>query len=333
MAVETTADPVRQTVVDPEVAAADIVSDTSQATEQSKDVSHKDEEPQNALTKKFTEDEWKAVKELRARLPDILTEAYPEKEAKSSPILLWGVSIDPTGSKDARVSVILIKFLRARNLSVNDAHKMLVDTLRWRKEFKVDEAVSEKYPSEFDKVGIVYGKDKEGRPVTYNLYGAHKDAFKDVQLFIRCVLKCALTNRVRSSYSHRLADPCSWRVAFMEKSIQLLDFENTDQMIQVHDYQGVSMTSRDANSKAAASQATAIFQNYYPEFLSSKWFVNVPGLMAWIFWLFKPLIPAKTLAKFSMVGSGPQTIGNALLPIINAKELPKQYGGEAGDFA
>lgn len=44
---------------------------------------------------------------------------------------------------------------------------MLVDTLRWRKEFKVDEAVSEKYPSEFDKVGIVYGKDKEGRPVTY----------------------------------------------------------------------------------------------------------------------------------------------------------------------
>lgn len=33
MAVETTADPVRQTVVDPEVAAADIVSDTSQATE------------------------------------------------------------------------------------------------------------------------------------------------------------------------------------------------------------------------------------------------------------------------------------------------------------
>lgn len=215
----------------------------------------------------------------------------------------------------------------------------------------------------------------------YNLYGAHKDAFKDVQLFIRCVLKCALTNRVRSSYSHRLADPCSWRVAFMEKSIQLLDFENTDQMIQVHgkfrrlnicngtfisfslilfsmitpDYQGVSMTSRDANSKAAASQATAIFQNYYPEFLvrfhslrfslstrvcssrilsqSSKWFVNVPGLMAWIFWLFKPLIPAKTLAKFSMVGSGPQTIGNALLPIINAKELPKQYGGEAGDFA
>ncbi len=27
------------------------------------------------------------------------------------------------------------------------------------------------------------------------------------------------------------------------------------------------MTSRDANQKAAASEATSIFQNHYPEFL------------------------------------------------------------------
>ena len=33
------------------------------------------------------------------------------------------------------------------------------------------------------------------------------------------------------------------------------------------DYEGVGLTSRDANSKKAASEATAIFQNYYPEFL------------------------------------------------------------------
>lgn len=33
------------------------------------------------------------------------------------------------------------------------------------------------------------------------------------------------------------------------------------------DYEGVGLSSRDANSKKAASEATAIFQNYYPEFL------------------------------------------------------------------
>lgn len=74
----------------------------------------------------------------------------------------------------------------------------------------------------------------------------------------------------------------------MEKGIAELDFENIDQMIQVHgkcdahsrflyynapykpiraDYEGVGLSSRDANSKKAASEATAIFQNYYPEFL------------------------------------------------------------------
>jgi len=35
------------------------------------------------------------------------------------------------------------------------------------------------------------------------------------------------------------------------------------------DYQGVSLTNRDANSKNAASEATSIFQNHYPEFLVS----------------------------------------------------------------
>lgn len=56
----------------------------------------------------------------------------------------------------------------------------------------------------------------------------------------------------------------------MEKSVRLLDFETLDQMIQVHDYEGVSlMGGRDANQKAAAGEATNIFQNHYPEFLVS----------------------------------------------------------------
>lgn len=75
----------------------------------------------------------------------------------------------------------------------------------------------------------------------------------------------------------------------MEKGIALLDFENIDQMVQVHgtfssllfancqmdlatvtsDYEGVGLTSRDANSKKAASTASQIFQDYYPELLVS----------------------------------------------------------------
>lgn len=35
------------------------------------------------------------------------------------------------------------------------------------------------------------------------------------------------------------------------------------------DYEGVGLSSRDANSKAAASEATSIFANHYPELLVS----------------------------------------------------------------
>jgi hypothetical protein len=51
---------------------------------------------------------------------------------------------------------------------VNSAEDMLVATLRWRDEIKVDEAVKEDFPADvFSKLGYVYGKDKEGRPVVY----------------------------------------------------------------------------------------------------------------------------------------------------------------------
>ena len=45
---------------------------------------------------------------------------------------------------------------------------MLVATLKWRQEFKIDELLDEEFPEDvFGGVGQVFGHDKEGRPVTY----------------------------------------------------------------------------------------------------------------------------------------------------------------------
>jgi len=273
-----------------------------------------DEEPQNPLTEKFTKAEWDALKEFRSNLSETFKEALPEQEdAGSMPYKMWGITINPLApAKDARVSVLLMKFLRARNLNVQEAKDMLTSTLRWRKSFNVDEAMKEEFPEEvFGNLGKTYRKDKYGRPIAYNLYGANKDldaVFGDVQRFLR------------------------WRVAFMEESIALLDFETIDQMVQIHDYEGVSMSSRTPASKNAASEASSIFQGHYPEFLAKKFFVNVPSFLTWIFWIFKPLLSSATVAKMSVVGSGPKVIGSALLPLIPADQLPKRYGGDADGF-
>jgi len=84
-----------------------------------------------------TEKEWAALKEFRVRviksrstrhfrhvfhffffqslLPDILEKAYDGREgARSTSIVIWGVTLDPSGNKDARASVVLMKWLRAR---------------------------------------------------------------------------------------------------------------------------------------------------------------------------------------------------------------------------
>jgi hypothetical protein len=51
--------------------------------------------------------------------------------------------------------------------------------------------------------------------------------------------------------------------------------------------------------------------------------------MAWIFWLFKPILPSATLAKMKVIGHGPRAIRKELLPLIDVMELPEQYGGVA----
>jgi len=271
------------------------------------------EEPQNPLTEKFTENEWKALKELRTKLQYVFETTFLEKDNKLAPITLWGVPIDPLRPVgDARISVILVKFLRARELNVENAANMMISTLKWREEFKVDELATEEFPQDlFGSIGHVFGKDKGGRPVTYNIYGGNENiaaVFADIPKFIR------------------------WRVQLMERGVALIDFVNVDSMVQVHDYEGVGIRSRDNNSKAAAGQASKIFQDYYPEFLSKKFFINVPTFMTWIFWIFKPLISVNTLTKMSVVGSGTSAISEALLPIIDVKELPERYGGDAEAF-
>ncbi|KAF8605958.1 CRAL/TRIO domain-containing protein [Ceratobasidium sp. AG-I] len=261
-------------------------------------------EPQstNPLTTKFTEAERKAVDELRATYPD-------KSDAASAPFEIWGLTLSPERVDDARLDVVLVKFLRARALDVDEAGKMFISTLKWRAEFRATDTVNEQFDqSIFGKLGYVHGKDKEGRPITYNVYGGDQDlkqVFGDTERFLR------------------------WRVGLMERGLREIDFVNVDAMVQVHDYAGVSMTSRDANSKKAAADATKLFQDYYPELLSAKFFVNVPSLFTWIFWLFKPLVSAQTLSKMKVVGTGPETIGKEMLPHVAANQLPSQYGGES----
>ncbi|CAO3600484.1 unnamed protein product [Absidia cylindrospora] len=183
---------------------------------------------------------------------------------------------------------------------------MLVDSLKWRKEFKADELVTESFDVDlFGSLGYLHGKDKAGRPVCYNFYGDidQDKVFKDIQTFIR------------------------WRLQLMEQSVQLVDLVNVDSMIQVHDYLGASMFGRSANAKAATSEIIKILQDNYPEFLATKFFVNVPWWGSKVFSLIRPLLPEATVKKFVVCSNG--ELLNTLEKSIDKDQLPKVYTGGA----
>ena len=120
---------------------------------------------------------------MQNRLPEIYKEVHGEDE-KYKPFTIWDIAIDPLNpAADARVSVVLMKFLRARfelayiaplpetnqvyrlfrQLDVDATQEMLTQTLQWRKEVDVGEIM--KHHSRRALGARTFGHDKAGRPV------------------------------------------------------------------------------------------------------------------------------------------------------------------------
>ncbi|CEJ03061.1 hypothetical protein RMCBS344292_17052 [Rhizopus microsporus] len=244
----------------------------------------------------LTSAEKEAVTKLKSNLPDILKNAQvPENYA------LWTVPLDKD-STDDRLNVLLVKFLRARDMDLVKATKMLTDTLIWRKSFKADDLLDESFDdSLFSTVGYLYKTDKENRPVCYNFYGDidQSKVFADPDKFIR------------------------WRVQLMEKCVQHIDFVHVDSMIVVHDYKGASMFGRTANAKAATKEIIKIMQDNYPEVLAVKFFVNVPWWGSTIFKLIRPLLSEATVKKFVVCSN--DELYSSLTKFIPEENLPEVY--------
>ncbi|GIL57747.1 hypothetical protein Vafri_12894 [Volvox africanus] len=219
-------------------------------------------------------------------------------------------------SKDLKVfwepgraqKVVLLKFLRARQFNVQAAVTMLVNCLKWRRDFDVAGLASEMFPPQLAAAGQLSGRDRAGNPVTYNYYGSELDLGSvfgspgGVATFVR------------------------WRVKLMEQAVGLLDFEGGfEHVTQVHDYSGASMFGMNSQVKAASRQIIKLFQDNYPEMLSAKLFLNIPRVMEFVFGIFSAFCDAATRAKFVM--ASPARARSVLLQYIDPAQVPSRFGG------
>jgi hypothetical protein len=94
------------------------------------------------------------------------------------------------------------------------------------------------------------------------------------------------------------------------------------QAIQLHDYQSVSFFRQPAEIKASSTKIIDLFQRYYPETVSYKYFANVPLLMQWMMGAMKALMSKDSIQKMTWTSYG-STLDQYL-----GKDVPKEYGGD-----
>ncbi|XP_057251770.1 GDSL esterase/lipase At5g03980-like [Beta vulgaris subsp. vulgaris] len=82
---------------------------------------------------------------------------------------------------------------------------MIKSTIKWRKEFKIDELLKEDFGDDLEKMVFMHGFSKEGHPVCYNVYGAFQDKDFYQQTF---------------SDEEKRQRFMKWRIQLLEKSIR-----------------------------------------------------------------------------------------------------------------
>ncbi|CAL5214667.1 unnamed protein product [Lathyrus oleraceus] len=216
---------------------------------------------------------------------------------------------------DERSDVILLKFLRARDFKVKEALTMIKNTIRWRKEFGIEELLDEKLGDELEKVVYMHGFDKENHPVCYNIYGE----FQNKELYKKTF-----------SDEEKRQNFLRWRIRFLEKSIRNLDFNNGDActIVHVNDLKD-SPGPGKWEIRQATKQALQLFQDNYPEFVAKQVFINVPWWYLAVNRMISPFLTQRTKSKF--VFAGPSKSTETLLSYIAPEQLPVKYGGLSKD--
>lgn len=179
----------------------------------------------------------------------------PLEESKENPedICLWGVPLLDTKG-DERTNVILLKFLRAKDFKVDEACTMLVNTVKWRQSFLATTIREKKLQSNLDECFYMQGKDRDGHPVCYNIWGAFHD---NPDLFEKML---GNDSKMKNNFLR-------WRVQLLEKGIKELEFtpEGTRAILQVNDLKNIPLLKKEMRD--AVRYVIDLLKDNYPELM------------------------------------------------------------------
>lgn len=217
----------------------------------------------------------------------------------------------------------LLRFLRCQNMRARQAAKALKADLTWRAAKKPTDLVEltpgaicgcadellEKYMPTWHQ-----GYDRQGRPVVISHYGKFRfgplleagvTVEKMLQLHIR---NSERTARLCGKQSSKLG--CDISTALIIVDVEGLDPSNLRHLCAFECMRGFSK----------------IDQEHYVDRLGQLLFVNAPSCLHYFWKSSSWMLPQKTRSLVSFYG-GRDTWEPALLELIDASELPLEYGG------
>ncbi|KAK1356684.1 Patellin-4 like [Heracleum sosnowskyi] len=266
----------------------------------------------------------KALLELRGKVENAILSEYILEEDKNGKqsgkveenlreLTLWNIPLLPSKGHEG-TDVILMKFLKARDLKAIEAFNMLQKALKWRRRLKIDKILDEDFGPDLENAGYIDSRDKKGHPVCYIAHGI--SGWKDIH-----------KHKERSSVKvQKRVAFLRWNIKFMEKCIQHIDFrpDGAKSVFRVVDlYHAPANAIKEL--RFFFRRILIVFGENYPGIVFRYVFINVP---LWIFAYY--IIQLRRLSqkaknKFLFVKS--QKVTKTLLKFISPENLPVQYGG------
>ncbi|KAL0961057.1 hypothetical protein HGRIS_006045 [Hohenbuehelia grisea] len=216
----------------------------------------------------------------------------------------------------------LLRFLRARRLSVPASKKMLSDCQEWRKTAEgvgIDELYKRIDPFDYPERKAVFDcwpmwfhkTDKKGRPLNVHFFGGmdlnklFKECTPEKHWQTVLVNAESLTREILPAASRKAGRPIN-------------------NVFVIVDLKGFGL-SQFWQMKALAQRSFQISQDYYPETMGQLAIVNAPSSFTFIWSMIRPWLSKETAEKVDILGSDYKDV---LLRLVDEDALPSVLGGK-----
>eukprot|EP01071_Lankesteria_metandrocarpae_P004430 Lankesteria_metandrocarpae@DN3541_c1_g1_i1.p2 len=211
-----------------------------------------------------------------------------------------------------------IRFLRARDLSIDESVKMIHEDIHWRLTNDVDSIlntsltyapfVRQYYPHGY------HGVDRQGRPIYIDCIGR-----ADATTILKGVSLDEMMNVYIQEYE-QLVDiifPCCTEAAG----------HKVNRTTTIVDLQGLGWSHVNNSTRAILKRLSYVSQNHYPEILGQMFIVNAPPIFSGVWTFIRRLIDETTVTKINISSTRSVSWKTRLAEYVDPDQLPDFLGG------